>query len=177
MQTLFSLHKDILNAKIWNMLICCLILIGGSIQSGQVAAQALNEPAPEFQLSGLDGSIISNYSLEGDPALLMFWAPWCGVCQRELPKLAHYDDEEKPDGLQIVTIGGSASKDQVRDYVQDHWDTFVFPTGYDDGKLVAGTFGIRAFPTYVLLDQDGNISLIHRGSGLLNNRTFHQLIN
>ena len=161
--------------KLLVILAIYLILIGGPTLSGQVAAQALNEPAPEFQLSALDGSVVSNYSLEGEPALLMFWAPWCGVCQRELPKLAQYHEGEKPDGLQIVTIGGSASRGRVKGYVEDHWDTFVFPTAYDDGKLVAGAFGIRAFPTYVLLDQDGTIRLIHRGSGVLQNRKFHQL--
>ena len=142
----------------------------------QAIAQTVNEPAPEFEVYTVDGRSYSEYSLEGDRALLMFWAPWCGVCQRELPKLAQYHERAKPADLQVLTLGGAAPEAQVKEYIQKHAETFVFPTAYDEGRVIGGTFGVRAFPTYFLLDSDGTILLVHRGSGVLGSPRFKQLM-
>lgn len=151
-----------------------VIGVGGFIGLSQ--AQAGGRPAPDFSASTLEGDEVTIGALEGEPALLMFWAPWCGVCKRELPKLAYFYEAEKPDGLQVVSIAGSDTEDNVQEYVDDNPDVFVFPTVYDEGKIVARDFRIKAFPTYVLLDGEGNIVLFHRGSGLLNKSTFRNFM-
>ena len=43
--------------------------------------------APSFEVVTLGGETFSKDSLKGHPTLLVFWAPWCKVCQRELPLL------------------------------------------------------------------------------------------
>ena len=139
-------------------------------------AQAIDDPAPEFETYSIEGRYFSSESLEGEQTLLMFWAPWCGVCRRELPKLAQYYRETGSAEIQILTIGTASPESQVKGYVEDHSNTFVFPTVYDDGRLLKDAFGIRAFPTYVLLDEEGTIRLIHRGSGVLNNSRFQSLV-
>lgn len=46
------------------------------------------EPAPKFELSSIDGKSFSLDILLSDKTLLLeFWAPWCSICQSELPKL------------------------------------------------------------------------------------------
>ena len=139
-------------------------------------AQAVDEMAPEFEAYSLDGRYFSSESLEGEQTLIMFWAPWCGVCRRELPKLAQYYRETGSAEMQIFTIGTASRESRVKEYVEGHSKTFVFPTVYDDGRLLKDAFGIRAFPTYVLLDEAGTIQLIHRGSGILKTTRFQNLV-
>jgi thiol-disulfide isomerase/thioredoxin len=151
-----------------------MVLLEGSFLSPS-AAQFDTEVAPDFEVRTFDGEYFSNFDLEGEQALLMFWAPWCGVCKRELPRLARYYEEDMPYDLQVLTIGTSASRGEVEEYVNGRPGTFVFPTAYDANKSMAEDFGIRAFPTYALLDRNGTILLVHRGGGIMNDDEFHQL--
>ena len=164
----------VLGATTFVLFISLFMLLEGSFLNLS-AAQSGRDVAPDFAVSSLKGVYFTNFKLEGDQALFMFWAPWCGVCRRELPKLAHYYQNDMPDDLQVLAIGTSSSRREVEQYVDGHSGTFVFPTAYDANKVMARDFGIRAFPTYVLLDRDGTILLVHRGSGLLTKQKFHQL--
>lgn len=141
-----------------------------------LSVEGWGKEAPEFQAYTLDGYEVSNEWLRGEPALLMFWAPWCGVCKRELPQLADFYETEKPDELQVISIGGSDTEANVQEYVDEYPDVFVFHTVYDEEKIMASDFRIKAFPSYVLLDDQGDIVLIHRGSGLLKKATFQKFL-
>jgi thiol-disulfide isomerase/thioredoxin len=164
----------VLGVTIFVAFIFLFVLLEGSLLNLS-ASNSDRDAAPDFAVSSLKGVHFTNLKLEGNQALLMFWAPWCGVCQRELPKLAHYYQNDMPDDLQLLAIGTSSSRRDVEQYVNGHSETFIFPTAYDAKKVIASDFGIRAFPTYVLLDQDGTILLVHRGGGLLTKQKFHQL--
>ena len=170
----FSLSR-ILGKLRFPLFICLIFLFGESLLN-PTAAEFGREVAPDFEVSTLEGQYVSRFNLEGEQTLIMFWAPWCGVCRGELPKLAQYYHDDMPYNLQVLTIGTSASHREVKQYVREHPGTFIFPTAYDSNKTIAGDFGIRAFPTYVLLDRDGSILLVHRGSGILNDQEFHQLV-
>jgi thiol-disulfide isomerase/thioredoxin len=139
-------------------------------------AQAIDATAPAFDLVTLGGEAYSNKSLKGQPALLMFWASWCNVCQRELPVMAQFHAHEKPSQLRLISIGFADGRRNVEEYVHSHQDTFVFPTAYDIDNDVSQAFKITATPTYVLLDAQGRIVLVHRGGGLLRNAQFREFL-
>ncbi len=172
--SLYDNRSSFLRATVLGSTLCLFILMAHSFVNPSLA-QSDSQVAPDFNVSSLDGEHFSNYKLEGEQALLMFWAPWCGVCQRELPKIARFYKHDLPDDLQVLTIGSSASLQQVEQYVDEHPRTFVFPTAYDANKSIAEDFNIRAFPTYILLDEDGTILLVRPGGGILNDQRFHQL--
>lgn len=171
--SLFHCATGVLTVTAFLSSIFLFLLIDGSFMNPS-SALAGRQTAPDFNVSSLDGEHFSNFKLEGERALLMFWAPWCGVCRRELPKLSKYYTQDMPNDLQILTIASSASRGEVEQYVNEHPRTFVFPTAYDANKSIGKDFNIRAFPTYVLLDEDGSIIHIHRGSGILHDRKFQE---
>ncbi len=153
-----------------------MVILEGSLWNSAGAEFGV-EVAPDFDLTSFEGEYFSNYDFKGEQALLMFWAPWCGVCRQELPKLSRFYLEELPPGLTMIAIGTSAPLGQVEQYVNNHPATFTYPTAYDANKAIADDFRIRAFPTFVLIDRDGTIALVHRGGGILDNPEFHELVN
>lgn len=139
-------------------------------------AATLNAPAPPFELVTFAGEAFGNESLKGRPVLLVFWAPWCRVCQRDLPLIGEFAQREKPASLHILAIGFADTRTNVEQFVKARSDTFVFPTAYDEDRWVAQSFKINATPTYVLLDAQGHVVLFHPGGGILQNRQFREFV-
>ena len=132
--------------------------------------------APSFEVITLGGETFSKDSLKGHPTLLVFWAPWCKVCQRELPLLSQFASKEKPARLGVIFIGFADSRGNVVGFVKAHAEAFAFPTAFDIDNDVAQVFKVTATPTLILLDGQGNIVLTHRGAGLLQNRQFKDFL-
>lgn len=150
-------------------------LAGGEVLP-DARAQTAGTPAPAFELVTLAGEAYSKNSLKGQPALLMFWAPWCPVCRKELPILGQFYKTEKPAKLRVIAVGFADERRNVEAYVKENPDTFVFPTAYDVDNDVSQAFTINATPTFVLLDQAGTIVLVHRGGGINQNPRYQQFL-
>ncbi len=153
------------------------VLTLGLVSALVVSASAVSsEAAPDFSLTTLDGKTITKASLQGKPTLLMFWASWCGTCQHELPNVKALYEQNQAKGLQAVAIGFQDEEANIRDYVQAHQSTFVFPVAYDARNHVSTLFRARGTPTFVLLDAQGRVALIHTGGGILQNLAFQKFI-
>lgn len=135
-----------------------------------------SETAPDFAVTTLDGKTITKASLQGKPALLMFWASWCGTCRHELPNVKALYEQHNAKGLQAVAIGFQDEEADIREYVKAHHSTFVFPAAYDSRNQVAALFRARGTPTFVLLDAHGRVAMVHVGGGVLQNPTLQKVI-
>ena len=151
----------------------CVIL---SFSPSALRAGPAISTAPAFEVVTFAGESYDSESLRGRPALLVFWAPWCKVCQRDLPLLAEFYQRERPRQLEVIAIGFADTRTNVAQFIKERPGTFVFPSAYDEDRWVAQTFKINATPTYVLLDAQGSIVLVHRGGGLLQNFQFREFI-
>jgi thiol-disulfide isomerase/thioredoxin len=145
-------------------------------QAAEAAVETAVSAAPSFDLVTLTGEAYSKESLKGRPALLMFWAPWCPVCRKELPILGRFYQQEKPAQLQVISIGFADRRGNVEAYVKSHPETFVFPTAFDEENWVSQAFKVTATPTFVLMDSSGNILLVHRGGGINQNPAYREFL-
>ena len=139
-------------------------------------SEAAPSVAPGFEVITLGGEAYSKDSLTGQPVLLVFWAPWCKVCQKELPVLSQFSIKEKPGQLRMISIGFADRRGNVEAYIKAHPEAFSFPAAFDVDNDVAQAFKVTATPTLVLLDSMGNIVLTHRGAGLLQNVQFREFL-
>ena len=76
--------------------------------------------APAFDLTDLDGQHWRASDLHGRPAVLYFFAPWCGVCAASSPQLRWFT-RWRGDDVQVVLIGLDwQDVDELRAYAARH---------------------------------------------------------
>jgi len=162
-------------AWLWSLMATAIVLLLG-LSVGLKDAGAVEVPAPEFSVGTLTGEIYTSAMLKGQPTLLAFWAPWCKVCQKELPVLSEFSQHEKPAQLRILSIGFADSRGNVEEFVKARQAVFVFPTAFDEGNHMARSYRINATPTFVVVNDQGSVVLVHRGGGLLQNVQFREFL-
>jgi len=119
------------------------------------------DPAPEFQLSGLDGKPISLAAARGKIILLNFWASWCGPCRAEVPDLVELQERYK-DHLQVVgLIVDDDDMDAIHQFVKEFG--INYPVGVAPVELRVQYGGIPALPTSFILDTQGRVVQKHVG--------------
>lgn len=141
-----------------------------------VTSHASGPKVPAFELHALDGQTYTDRHLLGQPTLLMFWASWCHVCQRELPKVHALQERMKGKPFQVLAIGFADAEINIRDYVASHPSDFNFPVLYDTGDRVASRFGVRSTPTFFLLNKHGEVVVPYRGGGLVEHPEFEAIL-
>lgn len=114
--------------------------------------------ATDFSLMDLEGNTVSLASLKGKPVYIKFWASWCSIC---LAGLADVDklSAEKSD-YEIYTIvspnlNGEQSEADFKEWFKSLSYKNIKVLLDTDGS-VAKAYGIRAYPTSVFIDSEGN---------------------
>ena len=135
-----------------------LVLIVAGIQAWRVRdllpADA-RAAAPPFELMDLDGQPWSTARLAGKPAVLYFFAPWCGVCAASSPQLRWFDRWAGQD-VQVVLVGLDwSSADELAQYAARHELTLPILVG---GRQTAADYRVPGYPTYYVLDRSGRIA-------------------
>ncbi len=157
-------------------LACLIPFESGPGSAGEASAAVPGTAAPGFELVTFAGEAYDNRSLKGRPVLLVFWAPWCKVCQHDLPLMGRFYRQDRPAQLRVVAVGFADTRANVEAFVKARPGDFVFPVAYDEDRWVARAFKITATPTYVLMDAEGQVLLVHRGGGLLQNVQFREFL-
>lgn len=110
--------------------------------------------APDFDITTLQGDHISLSQLAGKMVVLDFWATWCPPCRDSVPELKELTRKYQ-DGLVVISISGDDDEGHWREFVSKHemtWHQFR-----DSNHFMLRTFGVHAFPTYLVLDGEGVI--------------------
>jgi peroxiredoxin len=119
------------------------------------------KPAPDIQLTTLDGHQIDLASKRGRPLLITFWATTCPGCIKEMPHLVELYSNYAERGLEIIGIAMSYDREQdVRELVRLR--ALNYPIVHDASGAAARAFGdVKLTPTTFLIAPNGRI-VMHR---------------
>lgn len=128
------------------------------------AALEIGDPAPVFELRGLDGATVKSSDLAGTVVLLDFWATWCKYCRRSLPHVQEIAQrpEVAAGRLRVFAVSVDDDEDAVRDFVAEH--ELVTPVLLDPGRKVGKAYGATKIPRYAILAPDQTIAWAGGGS-------------
>jgi peroxiredoxin len=117
--------------------------------------------APDFTLADLHGGTWSTAELRGKPAVIYFFAPWCGVCAASSPQLRWFH-RWRGDDVQVLLVGLDWSAPQeLHDYAQRHELTMPVLVG---DPATGAAYRIQGYPTYYVIDAEGRVA--RRDTGL-----------
>ena len=131
------------------------------LYSSQVGFAAKPFDAVNFQT----GDAISLNDYQGKYLYLEFWGTWCGPCIAELPNLQAAYEETSRDQIDFLGVAEDRPKalSKFLEEKQLPWQQILA----DQENDLVNLYGIRAFPTSFLIDQDGRIVAKNlRGSAL-----------
>lgn len=128
-------------------------LVSFEVVEPQPGLLAVGEPAPDFDVRALDGSQHSLAAYRGRWLLIDFWGTWSGPSREDLARVRGFA-ETNPE----TAILGMASDPpyRVRNYVTSN--PHPWPDAAIDGEgPIARAYGVQNWPTYALIDPDGDL--------------------
>jgi thiol-disulfide isomerase/thioredoxin len=113
--------------------------------------------APDFKLKTVSSENFSLYSITGKYIVLDFWGSWCGGCIAELPRMKEYYNKCKKQ-IEFIGIACNEKSDTWKNSIQSNQLDWIQVINEKDLKSdVASMYGIKAFPTKIILDKKKKI--------------------
>ncbi len=116
------------------------------------------EPIAKMQFRGRDGVTHSIGELRGHPAVVNFWATWCGPCRDEMPRLQKLSEGYAQQGVRFVAISLDApeTQEKVDGVIAKRGFRLPVWTGATDATLVQLKLGVLV-PATLILDDTGEV--------------------
>jgi thiol-disulfide isomerase/thioredoxin len=110
-----------------------------------------------FTGTTLSGGTFSASSLQGKPAVLWFWAPWCPFCNAEAPGVSQVAAANPK--VTFVGIAGRSDVGEMQNFVSKYGLNFT-NLNDSDGSLWA-RYNVPWQPAYVFYKADGSSTFIN----------------
>lgn len=136
---------------------------------GGAAAVTAGWPAPEIAGENwLNSKPLTIADLRGRVVLVEFWTYGCINCRNIVPHLRAWHNKYEQTGLTIVGVHSPEffwEKPLARVAEASKKLDIQFPVVQDNGFDIWRRYGVRAWPTIVLVDRKGMIRYRHIGEG------------
>ena len=133
-------------------LIAALLIIAPAGTALAAPKPVVGAPAPDFELTLMDGSKVRSADLKGQVVVLNFWATWCGPCRVELPTLDSYYAIQRKHGLKVYAI---TTEDSVPLHkLKALFNSMTIPAV----RKIKGPYGpLTGVPTNFVIDRAGKL--------------------
>jgi peroxiredoxin/Flp pilus assembly protein TadD len=119
--------------------------------------------APDFSFTSLEGEYIALDELRGKVVLLDFWGTWCPPCVESIPELRSLHKKySKEPSFVLIGISSDGDEEVWREFTAKN--KMIWPQYRDKDRKIQRAFGVRAFPTYVVIDHEGIVR--HQSVGM-----------
>lgn len=140
----------------WPMDLALVAVIFYGITLFQARNLPVNAPAPDFQLRDMKGQTHALADYRGKKVLLVFWAPWCSVCNVEAGNVSAVSRwvRDDPDMEVISVVVGYQNLESVRKFMTDNEVDYPVLLG---SRHISKDYGVSSFPTHMVIDEQGRI--------------------
>jgi thiol-disulfide isomerase/thioredoxin len=145
-----------------------------------LASRLDRRPAPSWKnTSWLNAEMpLTLEGLKGKVVLLNFWVFTCYNCTNTVPSLVDFDRKYREQGLVLIGIhtpefppyAGEHDKANVARALKQYHITY--PNAQDNDSRTWNLYGIRYWPSFVLIDRKGIIRYDGAGEFHLNDRNY-----
>lgn len=162
----------VLNKFVTAFLCLCLICFVGCADGGSglitnadlaTSSYNLGDYIGDYTVTDVNGNThtFSDILKEKKAIVLNFWFINCGPCQMEFPYLQKAADTYGDD-VTVIAINPTTDKENnIKKYATQNKLSIPFVKG-EQSWVTA--FGIRGFPTTVVIDRYGSVAFMHMGS-------------
>ncbi len=123
------------------------------------------QPAPNFSLTDIDGKNLKLSDFRGKWVILDFWGSWCKPCRNSNPALVELYGKYKDKGLEVIGFAARDKREKLKEAIAE--DNLTWPqinlSETENERDILDKFNVSLFPTKILIDPQGNISVISRG--------------
>ena len=105
------------------------------------------------KITDIDGKKIDLKNNVGKITVVNFWFVNCPPCRSEIPDLNNLAKKYGSDSVRFVAIALD-DRYKLREFLKS------MPFDYniiDEGRIYAERYGVKAFPTHLILDQEGKV--------------------
>lgn len=125
-----------------------------------IQAWPRKQPVPSGSMTDLQGTEWRLPTLRGRAVLLNFWASWCEPCKEEMPSLQALADRHA-DRLVVLTVNLKEAPETIARFVRS--SGLRLPIVRDADGSMARAWGVRIYPSTVLIDAKGKVRSVVRG--------------
>ncbi len=116
-----------------------------------------------FSASGLNGGSVVAPWRSGHPAVLIFFASYCGPCQHEMPAVARFLRAHATSPVRVVAV--DALDERAAAAAMTGRDGVTFPVVFDpNGTITTGEFGFDTVPESVFVNAKGVVTDVYYGA-------------
>ena len=117
--------------------------------------------APDFTLTDREGNPVTLSALRGSLVMVDFWASWCKPCRASMPGLKELYAKYHDKGFEILGVSVDSDAEAWKKAVAEDETPWIHVIDASQGKtrstVAAELYGVRAIPTFFLLDKEGKI--------------------
>jgi thiol-disulfide isomerase/thioredoxin len=129
-------------------------LVFGLVGTPRAAA---SDDRLQFTGTTLSGAPFSGAGLQGKPAVLWFWAPFCPFCNAEAPGVAHVAAANP--GVAFVGIAAHSDVGAMQNFASKYG--LNFPNLNDADGSIWARYGVPWQPAYVFYRADGSSTFVN----------------
>ena len=95
--------------------------------------------------------------LEGNPAVMVFWATWCPYCRVFMPHLEPILEDYADQGVQVIAV--NTREDESDGDPKAYLEDLGFPlVGILEGDVIAADYDVHFIPGLMVVDGTGTVS-------------------
>jgi tetratricopeptide (TPR) repeat protein len=133
------------------------LILGPAIYADAIGIQT-GENAPDFTLRSTEHKTLSLSEHKEKVVMLIYWRADQERSLRALEAGKEVYQKYRQKGVDVIgLVADSEDLEKVKKIIEDK--SIGFPVLIDSGRLVYGSYGIRVYPTTMLIDREGKLSL------------------